>query len=78
MGLHREVTYDVAIFVIWGNKTWRALPVEIKRDSQEGRDVGVTGDRRKPPFPRETLIEDDQSDVRESTGVKCKIVPCVF
>jgi hypothetical protein len=60
VGLSLDVVYDITIFVIRGDKTGRAFPVKAKGDSQERGNVGVIGDRHKPAFTREDLIEDDK------------------
>jgi hypothetical protein len=65
VGLCLEVFYDIAVFVEGGDKTGRALPVKVKRDSQKRGDVGVFGDRPKPAFTREALIEDDKPKTKE-------------
>jgi hypothetical protein len=64
VGLFLDVLYNIAIFVIRGDKTRCAFSVKAERDSQERGDVGVFRDRPKPAFTRETLIEDNKSKER--------------
>ena len=51
--------HKVSISVIRGDKTGRgrAVSIEVKRDSQERRDVRVFGSKPKNGFAKKTLID---------------------
>ena len=69
-----DIAGDVAISVERGDKTGRALLVEIKRDTQERGNVGVIGAIPYTAFTQEPLIGDDNKNIWQI--VRGKIVRC--
>ena len=56
--MSHDIMHEISISVIRGDKTGRgcAVSIEVKRDSQERRDVRVSGSMPENSFAKETLI----------------------
>lgn len=51
-----EVIYNIAMPIIWRNKTWQARSIEIKGDSQEWRNIGMDCCTPNPAFLDKPLV----------------------
>ena len=56
--MSHDIMHEVSISVIRADKTGRgcAVSIEVKRDSQERRDVRVSGSKPKNGLAKKTLI----------------------